>query len=64
MKSLLILFILPVFLLTVSGSFAADARIKIDRDRVIGEISPLIYGNFVEHLGRCVYGGVYDPDSP
>jgi alpha-N-arabinofuranosidase len=64
MKSLSILFVLPVVLLMVSGSFAADARIKIDRDRVIGEISPLIYGNFVEHLGRCVYGGVYDPGSP
>ncbi|HBG86980.1 MAG TPA: alpha-N-arabinofuranosidase, partial [Marinilabiliaceae bacterium] len=23
-----------------------------------------IYGNFVEHLGRCVYGGIYDPESP
>jgi alpha-N-arabinofuranosidase len=40
------------------------AKIKIDPDRTIGEISPLIYGNFVEHLGRCVYGGIYDPDSP
>jgi alpha-N-arabinofuranosidase len=43
---------------------AQNARIKIDRDRVIGEISPLLYGNFVEHLGRCVYGGVYEPGSP
>ncbi len=41
----------------------ADARIKIDIDRTIGEINKNLYGNFVEHLGRCVYGGVYDPDS-
>lgn len=40
-----------------------NARIKIDIDRTIGEINPHLYGNFVEHLGRCVYGGVYDPDS-
>lgn len=40
-----------------------DARIKIDVERTIGEVSPLIYGNFVEHLGRCVYGGIYDPGS-
>lgn len=40
------------------------AKIKIDPDRTIGEISPLLYGNFVEHLGRCVYGGIYDPGSP
>ncbi len=41
-----------------------SAKIKIDPDRTIGEISPLLYGNFVEHLGRCVYGGIYDPESP
>lgn len=43
---------------------AQNAKIKIDKDRTIGEISPLIYGNFVEHLGRCVYGGIYEPGSP
>lgn len=41
-----------------------NARIKIDIDRQIGAINENIYGNFVEHLGRCVYGGIYDPDSP
>ena len=51
-------------LLTTSESIALTAKIKIDPDRTIGEISPLIYGNFVEHLGRCVYGGVYEPGSP
>jgi len=40
------------------------ARIKIDLDRTIGPINPHLYGNFVEHLGRCVYGGIHDPDSP
>jgi alpha-N-arabinofuranosidase len=41
-----------------------DATIKIDVERTIGEVSEMIYGNFVEHLGRCVYGGIYDPASP
>jgi alpha-N-arabinofuranosidase len=41
-----------------------NARIKIDIDRQIGEVNENIYGNFVEHLGRCVYGGIYDEDSP
>ena len=50
--------------MTSTDNFAKNARIKIDPDRIIGEISPLIYGNFVEHLGRCVYGGVYEPGSP
>jgi alpha-N-arabinofuranosidase len=52
-------------LIAQSVSYAADpeARIKIDIDRTIGQINKNIYGNFVEHLGRCVYGGIYDPDS-
>lgn len=40
------------------------ARLKIDTERVIGDIDPLIYGNFIEHLGRCVDGGVFDEKSP
>jgi alpha-L-arabinofuranosidase len=40
------------------------ARIKIDTERVIGEIDPKLYGNFIEHLGRCIEGGVFDERSP
>ena len=43
--------------------FAQHARIKIDLERTIGEVDKNIYGNFVEHLGRCVYGGIYEPGS-
>ena len=28
-----------------------------------GAVSPMIYGQFIEHLGDCVYGGVYDKKS-
>jgi alpha-N-arabinofuranosidase len=42
---------------------AQNAKIKFDTDRKIGEVDKNIYGNFVEHLGRCVYGGIYDPAS-
>jgi alpha-N-arabinofuranosidase len=38
-------------------------RISIDLDRVIGPIDRNVFGGFVEHLGRCVYGGVFDPRS-
>lgn len=37
--------------------------VKSGRD-VIGTVSPRIYGGFVEHAGRNVYGGVYDPEDP
>ena len=58
--------LLAIAAMLVSGNILAqdNARIKIDIDRQIGEINNNIYGNFVEHLGRCVYGGIYDPDSP
>ena len=36
------------------------ARVKIDTERVIGDIDPKIYGNFIEHLGRCIDGGVFE----
>ena len=52
-----------LFLWTSFGASAQNARIKIDLDRTIGEVNEHVYGNFVEHLGRNVYGGIYDPDS-
>ncbi len=42
----------------------AAARISLDPERTIGDISPLLFGGFAEHMGRCVYGGVYEPGSP
>ncbi len=42
----------------------ASAIVHLDPDDVIGDISPLLFGGFAEHLGRCIYGGIYDPDSP
>ncbi len=39
---------------------ADGARIKIDIDRTIGPVDALLFGNFAEHLGRMIYGGIYD----
>ncbi len=39
--------------------------ISIDRSRSRGTISRYIFGHFAEHLGRCIYGGIYvGEDSP
>ena len=35
------------------------ATMIMDRDFAIGQIDPRIYGSFIEHLGRAVYGGIY-----
>ena len=40
------------------------ARIVVDRDYVISRVDPRLYGAFVEHLGRVVYGGLYQPGHP
>lgn len=56
--------LLAILLFAGFSVTAKNARIKIDIDRTIGEVDSMIYGNFVEHLGRCVYGGIYDPGNP
>jgi len=38
------------------------ATVHISKNFIVGQIDNRIYGSFVEHLGRCVYGGIYDPD--
>ena len=40
------------------------ARIKLDLDRKVGRLDRRIFGGFTEHLGRCIYGGVFDEGSP
>ena len=41
-----------------------SASITLNRDLRIGDIDPRLYGSFVEHLGRAVYGGIYEPGHP
>jgi alpha-N-arabinofuranosidase len=43
---------------------AKKAKIVIDKDFQIGAVDPRIYGSFVEHMGRAVYEGIYEPDHP
>ncbi len=54
--------LLVVFTATTAQNL--KAKIKIDAERKIGDIDKNIYGNFTEHLGRCIYGGLYEPNSP
>jgi alpha-N-arabinofuranosidase len=37
----------------------APARVAVDAAAVGAPISPFVYGQFIEHLGRCIYGGVW-----
>ncbi|KAF9003031.1 glycoside hydrolase superfamily [Cyathus striatus] len=41
----------------------SSPSIHIDPARVIDEVDPRIYSGFTEHMGRCIYGGLYDPEN-
>lgn len=41
-----------------------QATVKIHKDFVISEVDKRIYGSFIEHLGRAVYTGIYEPGHP
>ncbi|HEY3873790.1 MAG TPA: alpha-L-arabinofuranosidase C-terminal domain-containing protein [Actinocrinis sp.] len=38
-------------------------RIAVDPARRVGQLDRKVFGGFVEHLGRCIYGGLYDEGS-
>ena len=41
-----------------------QANVIIDKDFRVSSVDRRIYGSFIEHLGRAVYEGIYQPDSP
>jgi len=62
---MLILLLVPLARPEHTGEAQTNqARIKIDVDRTIGEVNPHLFGNFAEHLGRMIYGGIYEEGSP
>jgi len=40
------------------------AKFTLHRDFGIGKIDRRLYGSFIEHLGRAVYGGIFEPGHP
>ena len=40
------------------------AQVIIDKEFLVGEVDKRLYGSFIEHLGRAVYDGIYQPGSP
>ncbi|MCU1536288.1 MAG: Alpha-N-arabinofuranosidase [Humibacillus sp.] len=40
------------------------ATVRIDPAFVVGPVRPRTFGSFVEHMGRCVYTGIYEPGHP
>lgn len=40
------------------------AKITLAKELIVGKIDRRIFGSFIEHLGRAVYGGIYEPGHP
>ncbi|MBQ3668328.1 MAG: alpha-N-arabinofuranosidase [Clostridia bacterium] len=40
------------------------ASLILDKDYKISQVDPRVYGSFIEHLGRAVYTGIYEPGHP
>ena len=40
------------------------ARLVVDDDFEVAPVNDRLFGSFVEHLGRCVYKGIYEPGHP
>lgn len=41
-----------------------QSKMIVDKDFKLAEVDPRLYGSFIEHLGRAVYGGIYEPGHP
>jgi alpha-N-arabinofuranosidase len=41
-----------------------QANLILDRDYVIARVDEHLFGSFIEHLGRAIYGGIFDPGNP
>ena len=39
-------------------------RLSLAPDHHRGAVDRRLFGSFVEHMGRCVYTGIYEPDHP
>jgi alpha-L-arabinofuranosidase len=43
---------------------ARATRVVLDGAYRLGPVPRRLFGSFVEHMGRCVYGGIYEPGHP
>ena len=41
-----------------------NMQCSIRTERKLGKRDPMLYGHFIEHFHRQIYGGVFDPESP
>ena len=42
----------------------SEVKIIVDARQIVGPLDRRLFGSFVEHLGRCVYDGIHEPEHP
>ena len=55
------LFFVLLFIISFNG--ISQTKITLNTDLAKTQINKHIYGHFAEHLGRCIYGGMYVGES-
>jgi alpha-L-arabinofuranosidase len=61
-KTCFLIFFLSLFLLPgceQKPDYKSTHTVTINPEETSAPISPYIYGQFIEHLGRCIYGGIW-----
>ena len=62
---IILLSILCCFLsCTTKKTTSIKANVTINTDATVKAYNPMIFGGFLEHFGKQIYGGVFDPGSP
>ena len=47
-----------------TGEGMQNGKLAIDPAFTVAPVNRRLFGSFVEHMGRCVYGGIYEPGHP
>jgi len=47
-----------------AGDASVSAKVRIDTDADLVAYDPMIFGGFIEHFHRQIYGGIFEPGSP
>lgn len=56
--------LLAALVLAALPHIVRSATITIDTQAAGTRVEPALYGQFIEHLGRCIDGGLFEPGSP
>ncbi|MGH7989196.1 MAG: alpha-L-arabinofuranosidase C-terminal domain-containing protein, partial [Limisphaerales bacterium] len=59
MKNIKIMLVILFCVTFHNANLFADVSVKVDTQKTGAPISKYIYGQFIEHLGNCFYGGLW-----